>query len=243
MALNFRQSCANSTARNMRAVRILSIASLLCLILPFSTAQEIGPSAIPATPTAPIPAPIPAATPASTPASPRFTTSVTPKNQIKIAKPLWSELTPSQQQILAPLSPDWDQLDSLRKKKWLAFAKKYPTMKPEEQQRVQERMREWAKLTPEQRRSARESYVHAKKIDPDKKSEKWQQYQNLSEEEKKKLAAEAESKKRVTNLPKATDSKNKAQTRPSPKTMVEHSSTTTTTLPMLSHPVAQPAPQ
>ncbi|MGZ5779631.1 MAG: DUF3106 domain-containing protein, partial [Burkholderiaceae bacterium] len=108
---------------------------------------------------------------------------------IKSAKPLWSDLTPAQQQALAPLSSDWDKIDTLRKQKWLVLANKFPSMKPEEQQRVQDRMREWAKLTPEQRRAARESYARAKKLNADQKSEKWQQYQNLPDEEKKKLAA------------------------------------------------------
>lgn len=118
-------------------------------------------------------------------------------------RPRWVELTPAQRQALAPLAAEWDQLDAIRKKKWLEIAARYAQMGQEEQQRLQDRMREWAKLTPEQRRVARESYARAKKLDAGQKSAKWELYQSLPEEEKQKLAAKAEKKKNVVNLPRA----------------------------------------
>ena len=119
-------------------------------------------------------------------------------------KPLWSELTPSQQQALAPLASEWDKLDAFRKNKWLTIGNRYASMKPDEQHRVQERMRDWVRLTPEQRRIARESYARTKKLNPDQKSEQWKKYQQLPEEQKKKLAADAASKKHVATLPSPT---------------------------------------
>ena len=68
---------------------------------------------------------------------------------------------------------------------------------------MQTRMQEWVALTPEQRRIARESYVRTKKLDTDQKTAKWQQYQQLSEDEKQKLLAAAEQKKHVANLPRS----------------------------------------
>src|SRR5207237_9969278 len=73
-------------------------------------------------------------------------------------RPAWAELTAEQQQILAPLKADWDLLDPERRLKWIAIAKRYPRMKAMEQERVQRRMQAWARLTPEQRRQARENY-------------------------------------------------------------------------------------
>lgn len=134
------------------------------------------------------------------------------------AKPMWSELTPAQQQALSPLAAEWDKLDAPRKKKWLALSNKYSTLKPEEQARLQTRMREWAKLTPEQRHVARESYARAKKLNPNEKTAEWQQYQQLPEEQKKKLAAEAAAKKRVANLPPPSQNRNKV-TPPSKSTL------------------------
>ena len=143
--------------------------------------------------------------------------------------PSWAALTPLQQQALAPLASEWDKLDNFRKRKWLAIGNKYATMKPDEQQRVQERMRDWIKLTPEQRRIARESYARAKKLDSTQKSERWQQYQQLTDEQKKKLAADAASKKHVATLPSTTQSLSKGKTLPpiksAPKPVLEQSVT------------------
>jgi hypothetical protein len=125
------------------------------------------------------------------------------------ARPLWTELNPAQQQALAPLAGDWDKLDAARKKKWIELTKHYASLAPEQQARMQERMREWLKLTPEDRRVARESYSRAKKLEPDQKSAQWQEYQQLSDEQKKKLADDAIARKRVTNLPPAAADKGK----------------------------------
>jgi len=149
--------------------------------------------------------------------------------QQPLARPLWAELTPAQQQALAPLAGEWDSLEAFRKNKWLAIGNKYASMKPDEQQRVQERMREWVKLTPEQRRLARESYVRAKKLDPNQKSAQWEQYQQLPEEEKKKLAGDAAAKNKVTTLPspgsQAAQSKTLPPIKSAPKPLIEKSVT------------------
>ena len=110
------------------------------------------------------------------------------------AKPLWNELTPAQKAALEPLAAEWDKMDSARKATWLEIGNRFAAMKPDEQQRVHERMREWIQLTPAQRRLARENYAQAKKIDKSQKSAKWDEYQQLPEEEKKKLAAAAAKK-------------------------------------------------
>lgn len=145
------------------------------------------------------------------------------------ARPLWSELSPAQQQALAPLAGEWDKLDTLRKNKWLAIGNRYAKMKPAEQQRMQERMRDWVTLTPEQRRIARESYARAKRLGPEQKSAQWEQYQQLPEEQKKRLAADAASKKRVATLPSNAAQANHSKTVPpiksAPKPVIERSVT------------------
>lgn len=123
--------------------------------------------------------------------------------QKALDKPLWHTLTHPQQVALEPLAGEWDKMDSLRKQKWLEIANRFSSMKPDEQQRVHERMRDWVKLTPEERRVARENYTRTKKIEPGQKTAQWEQYQQLPEEQKKKLAAEAATKKQVANLPSA----------------------------------------
>jgi hypothetical protein len=122
-------------------------------------------------------------------------------------KPLWRALTPSQQLALQPLQAEWDQMDGVRKQKWLQLANRFASMKPEEQQRVQERMREWAKLTPAQRELARETYARARKIAPDQKTASWESYQLLPEEQKKKLAASAAGRKTTSVVPSQANGK------------------------------------
>ena len=98
----------------------------------------------------------------------------------KPVKPAWSELTPAQQKILAPLASEWGAMDGTRRRKWVTIADRYPKMKPHEQQRLQKRMVDWAKLTPEQRTAARRKYQTLQKLPPDKRRDviaQWQRYQ------------------------------------------------------------------
>jgi hypothetical protein len=103
--------------------------------------------------------------------------------------PTWVELTPAHQQILAPLRPLWDTIPELNRRKWQRIADRYPSLKPEEQTRLQERMAEWVKMTPQQRRVARENYQITRTVPAEKKADAWDRYQQLPEEQKKELAA------------------------------------------------------
>ncbi|WP_020372325.1 DUF3106 domain-containing protein [Herbaspirillum lusitanum] len=116
------------------------------------------------------------------------------------SKPTWSELTPVQQHALAPLAGEWKKMEFSSKEKWLVIGNKFAAMSPAEQERMQNRMRDWVKLTPMQRRSVRESYTRAKKLDADQKSAQWKEYQQLSDEQKKKLS-QAKLPKHVAALP------------------------------------------
>ncbi len=102
-------------------------------------------------------------------------------------RPAWAELTAEQQMILAPLKADWESLAPDRRRKWIGIAKRYPGMKPEEQERVQRRMQAWAKLSPEQRRIARENYKRIAKQRAEKQqqlAERWAEYQALPPHER-----------------------------------------------------------
>ena len=96
--------------------------------------------------------------------------------------PAWDQLTPEQQQILAPIRSEWDGFDA----KWLRIAKRYPKMSSREQARLQERMREWVSLTPEQRSAARSRFREFERLSPERKAavrRKWEQYQRKRAEE------------------------------------------------------------
>lgn len=128
-------------------------------------------------------------------------------NPLPAVHPNWGELTIVQQRIFAPLAPEWNGLPELARKKWLQIAQAYPKYTPAQQQRLQTRMADWVKLTPEQRHRARENFQTTKSLPVQKKSEAWQSYQQLTEEQKKALAAAAKAQKHpsaVTALPGGT---------------------------------------
>lgn len=105
-------------------------------------------------------------------------------------QPGWSLLNAQQKAILAPLAGEWDKMENIRRKKWLGIAERYPAMKPDEQRRVQDRMREWASLTPEQRAKVRDSYKEFNQLPSEQKQvvkQKWEAYSNLPPDEKQRV--------------------------------------------------------
>ena len=108
----------------------------------------------------------------------------------------WESLSPRQQMILTPLESDWDFMKPEIRKKWIQIANLYPKMSDADQQRLQSRMNSWSKLSQKDRRLARENYLSSLKFPSEKKAEAWNAYQQLSDEQKKKLAnAEVKKKK------------------------------------------------
>ena len=106
-------------------------------------------------------------------------------------RPLWSDLSESQQQALLPLEPLWHTMNEPHKRKWLALSQNYEQFSSDEKNVLQSRMREWAALTPQQRTLARLNYMGAQKqIKSDDKRALWEAYQALPEETKRKLAAQ-----------------------------------------------------
>jgi hypothetical protein len=112
--------------------------------------------------------------------------------------PLWRDLSPAQQAALVPLHPEWDAMDGVRKKKWLEMSRRFGSMNPLEQARVHERMRQWMRLTPEQRNLARENYNKARKLAPGDKAATWESYKQLTPDEKQRLAQAAARKNAAT---------------------------------------------
>ena len=101
--------------------------------------------------------------------------------------PRWSELSEAQQKALLPLKTLWPTLEVNRKRKWLVIAQNFPDLSESSQLLAQERMREWAALSPLQRSQARLNFAQTKQLSPDEKLAKWEAYQALNPEEKQKL--------------------------------------------------------
>lgn len=116
--------------------------------------------------------------------------SVPPTKQV-VSKPLWRDLSSRQQRALAPLAPHWDGLTEPHKRKWLALSRNYATLPSADQEILHSRMIEWAALSNQQRTQARFNFAEVKQVPADERKAKWEAYQALSEEEKRKLAERA----------------------------------------------------
>lgn len=105
--------------------------------------------------------------------------------------PSWADLTPPQRQALQPLAAQWTTISEAQKRKWLALSQNYPKLPAAEQAKLHSRMTEWVALSPQDRSAARLNFAATQQLTPDDKKAKWEAYQALSEEEKRKLAAKA----------------------------------------------------
>lgn len=105
--------------------------------------------------------------------------------------PTWTSLTRAQQGVLAPLQRDWASIDASRKQKWLEVARRFPTMPEAERQRIQDRMAEWARMTPAERGRARLQFQETRQISAEDRQARWEAYRALPEDERQALAQQA----------------------------------------------------
>jgi hypothetical protein len=101
----------------------------------------------------------------------------------------WSRLSAADHIALAPFESQWDTFSDERKRKWIKIASRYAKMSPDAQKRLHERMAEWVRMTPDQRRVARENYQLSKELPREARQNAWKAYQQLPEETKERLAA------------------------------------------------------
>ncbi len=113
------------------------------------------------------------------------------------AAPRWAGLNPAQKQALAPLERDWDGLDDTRKSKWLEIAPRFAALPQEERDRIHERMRAWAALSPAERQQARVGYQMVQQLKTRDREAKWEAYQALPPEKRAELADKASRKQTV----------------------------------------------
>ena len=86
---------------------------------------------------------------------------------LTLLPPTWQQLTPAQQEVLAPLAADWAQFPAQKKRRHVNVADHYPSMTPAEQARVRERLPNWVELAPAQREEARKNMKKLLDLPPD----------------------------------------------------------------------------
>jgi len=108
---------------------------------------------------------------------------------LPLAQPLWSELGEAQRRVLEPFASQWNALPASEKRAWADLALRFPRMKPEQRKRVEQRIVEWAALTPQQRLIARENYRLAQQRSSERLVAEWEAYQAMTPEQRSVLVS------------------------------------------------------
>jgi hypothetical protein len=112
------------------------------------------------------------------------------------SKPSWAELNTQQQSALKPLAPNWEGMSEAQKRKWLSVSKDFGKLQPADQAKLHARMTDWSSLSAQQRGAARQNFAQHRELTdgltPEQRKAQWQAYQQLSPEEKRKLAESAQ---------------------------------------------------
>ncbi|MEJ7931715.1 DUF3106 domain-containing protein [Ramlibacter sp. AN1015] len=129
-------------------------------------------------------------------------------------RPSWRELLPAQQAALRPLAARWPSLSEAQKRKWIAIADNFDALTPEEQAKLHSRMAEWVALSPQQRAQARLNFGEAGQLTAAEKKARWEAYQALPDDEKRRLAIDSRPRTPTTAAPVRPVSPDKLATVP-----------------------------
>ena len=178
MKVTFMQFKIQSPSRNCVSLMALSLVFCILFSLSASASSVLAQGAYPS--------PLSAV---ASPAAPRKDSEHNKtKTQFISSKPDWTDLTAQQRLSLKPLADNWNYLEDIQKRKWIALSVNFQTLAPVEQEKLHSRMKDWVSLSQQQRTQARLSYAQSKQIAQSHKAATWQAYQALSQEEKTKLA-------------------------------------------------------
>ncbi|MEY4909259.1 MAG: hypothetical protein RL260_2977 [Pseudomonadota bacterium] len=117
--------------------------------------------------------------------------------------PAWADLSASERRALQPLQNQWLNIDSLRKQKWRDVAARYGDLPAMQQERLRERMVDWASMTPAQRNVARISFEELRKVPATERQTRWEAYQNLPAEQRQALSTQAGNRPVPASAPQA----------------------------------------
>jgi len=103
----------------------------------------------------------------------------------------WTALTPAQARVLAPLARAWATISPDQQRKWIELAALYPRMSAVDQDRLRERMNEWATMNTAERRRTRLDFQRIGALSPEQRLAQWDAYWALPHEERERLTAQA----------------------------------------------------
>ncbi len=133
---------------------------------------------------------------AATPVTPKtnITPNITPgsapppKKITPESAPKWADLTATQQLALQPLNVLWSTITSAHKRKWIALVANFADLPAKDQEKLQQRMNQWASLSAQERAQARVIFTQVQQLSGDDRLSKWQAYQALEPSQKNQLA-------------------------------------------------------
>jgi len=162
----------------------------------------------------------------------------------------WAKLSPAQRSVLTPLERDWSGIAPGQQQKWIELANRFPALPADERGRVQQRIAEWSRLTPQQRASARLNFQEVRQLSPQERQQQWDAYRALPTDQRHALAERAERPRTPASSPRNGDASVKssvvrapaqAQAHPVGPTVIQRGSGATTSL--VSKPTTPPLHQ
>lgn len=96
----------------------------------------------------------------------------------------WSQLTPKQQELLAPLKGDWNSMSNAQRERWLKVGRKYESEPAERQAIMRERVSTWSGLSPKEKAAARENYKALQEKRQGERNSSWNSYQSLDQKQR-----------------------------------------------------------
>lgn len=104
----------------------------------------------------------------------------------------WGNLSPAQRGVLAPLERDWKTISPGQQQKWAEVANRFPAMPAEDRSRVQQRLSDWSRLSPQERAATRLNFQEARQLSPQERQQQWEAYRALPADQRRALAEQSE---------------------------------------------------
>ena len=154
--------------------------------------------------------------------------------RLSASGPQWREMSEAQRNVLAPLHERWSSMGALAKRRWLVLADRYPKMDTAERNRLASRMATWASLSAQQRNQARLNFENTKGLSAKELQAKWDEYQALTEAEKKRLAEQSKNK--------TTKKAKRRLAQPAPRKTAQAQPAPASAMPAVTAPTEEAAP-
>ena len=118
----------------------------------------------------------------------------------------WHKLSPAQRTVLAPLEHDWKTISAPQQQKWIQVANRFPALPVDERNRVQRRIYDWSRLTPQERATTRLNFQEARQLSPQERQQQWEAYRALPADQRRTLSDEASRARPAATTPRKADS-------------------------------------